>query len=150
MAEEHPDSEEVLLGVTVVQLELGGDVHLRPWGIRSAKRMMSRIKTIFMLAFGGNTLDIAVLLDSSYDEIVAMVAATIDVEVDVLYDETKYTLTDLLALIDGIIKVNFTDRPGLIKNVQSLMGTLNMLLPQEAETETSPTESVKSEPTTSP
>lgn len=134
MPENQINSEEAILGTLSVPLELGGAVELRPWGIRTGRRMMGRLKVIMQIVFGLNDggLNLAVLLESSYGEVVAMTAASMGVEVTELEDETKYTLADLFALVDGVIKINFTERPGLLKNAQSLLGTLQEILPQGA------------------
>ncbi len=100
-----------------------------------------------MGAYSGN-LDLEDLLGSSYDEIIAFTADCLDIEVEELEDDTKYTLADLFAVLDGIIRVNFTERPGLIKNAQSLFQTLQALVPEEAKEE--PTSSDNKNETTLP
>lgn len=134
MAKERVNSEEALLGEIEVPLELGGAAFIKPWGIKTARRMMRRIKIILTIGLGAasGNLDMADILDSSYGEILSLVSDSLGITVEELEDEDKYTLADLLAIIDAIVRVNFLERPGLLKNFNGLLVTINTLIPQEA------------------
>jgi hypothetical protein len=156
--DETSESEEALLGERDVRLANGKVVHIGPWGIQTGKRMMRRVRFLFEVyqktRDGGGGFDLGEFLFDSYDEIVDMVAGTIKVKTEELYDESKYLLEDLIALVESVIRVNFIERPGLRKNLESLLqlavGTLDQVMPEGAEEAAeSPTPTPTQEPSSS-
>lgn len=139
------------MGEAHVQLERGGSAYVRPWGIRTGRRMMKRIRTMVTVgasAARGN-LDLGLLLEASYDEIVGLVADTINVPVDDLMDDDgKYTLADFMAILEAIIRVNFVERPGLVKNLEGLFATASRLIEGGEADEASPTTGMPRPPDT--
>jgi hypothetical protein len=135
-------SEEALLGERDVKLSNGSVIYIGPWGVRTGQRMMRRLKFLFEIyqkTRSGGGFDLGEFMFDSYDEIVDMVAGTIGVEIEELYNEDKYLLEDFIALVEAIIRVNFIERPGLRKNLESLLqlliGTIDQVMPEGAEEE---------------
>ena len=121
------ESEEALLGSIPVKLQKSGVVvHVEPWGIRTGRRVLGRIKDVMQLArVADGNITIDTIVDAGYDEAVQVVAESLHWDADEL--EEKADLADFVALLEAVIRVNFIDRPGMAKNVMSLLGLLNKM-----------------------
>ena len=134
-------AEDVLFHGKEVPLVRGGYIVVNPWGIKTGRRIMVRIKTVlamFRTASAGD-LDLGAILDGSYDEAVSIVADSIGVEISELEDSSKFVLEDLLGLLKAIIEVNFLERPQFMEKLIGLFKMMDMeSTTEEAETEKTP------------
>ena len=134
-------AEDVLFHGKQIPIARGGYIVVNPWGIKTGRRIMVRIKTVltmFRAATAGD-LDLGAILDGSYDEAVYIVAESIGIEVSELEDPSKFLLEDLLGLLKAIIEVNFLERPQFMEKLIGLFRMLDMEpTTEEAETETTP------------
>ncbi len=126
-------SEQALLGVVDVELTDGRHIDLRPWGIKSGKRMLRQIVAMLTIGSAVQVEDgesrIPVIMERYADDLIKMIAETLKVSVAELEDEDKYTFGDMIGLMNGIITVNFLSRPGrrLVKNLEALFETLEKI-----------------------
>jgi len=130
------DAQEILLGSVEVRCSGGEIFSIRPWGIRTGRKMIARIKTMLLVAANAvkGGLDLGSLMASSYDEIVGIVADTVGLTTKDLEDEGRFLLEDLFSLAEAILRVNFVERPGLSKNLLRLLATSEKaFVPQGAE-----------------
>jgi hypothetical protein len=115
-------AEEVLFHGQEVALVSGERIFVNPWGVKTGRRMIRRVKVIWQVyrdAARGQ-LDLEQLLDSSYDELIAIVADSIGVKASDLEDEGRFLLEDVLALLAAIVEVNFTKRPEFMAKALAL------------------------------
>lgn len=139
MEREESTSTEALLGEAVVTTSRGRTIYIRPWGVKTSRRIVARLRTVLRMMLvardGGSTLP--QLIDSSWDELVGITADSVGLSVEELEDDEQFLLEDLLSMIDAIIRVNFIERPGLAKNLMGLLATLDRLgVGKGADTET--------------
>jgi len=132
-------SEEIMLGTKDVRLSTGDIVHLRPWGIRTSRKIVSNVKTVLaMFRVSQTGQGLGALVQGSYDTIINIVAASSGIAVEEL-DTDDFLLEDLLRLAAGVIEVNFRERPGggLGKAIEELMDLTDELFgAPETESET--------------
>lgn len=126
-------TEDVLLGEQEVKVSQGRRYVIAPWGIRTGRRLMGRLNTVLrMVAVAAGEGNLQRLLEECYDEIVGIVADTIDVPQSEF--ETDFELSDLLSLVNAILDVNFLARPGgneLGKAIEGLVARMDKMMPAE-------------------
>jgi len=130
------NSTEALVGALEVPMAMSGVHFARPWGIKTARKMVTRIKVLFALyqvVKESGMSGVTALIDNSFDEVVGIVCDSYDITQEDLEDESKYLMEDLFALVEGLIRVNFIDRPGMVEKFLSLIDSMNVLVDQGEE-----------------
>jgi hypothetical protein len=106
-------AEDVLFHGQEVRLVNGERIAVNPWGIKTGRRMVRRVKTIWRIYrdVSRGAIDLEQLLEDSYGEVVSLVADSIGLSIQDLEDESRFLFEDLVVLVTAIVEVNFTGRP---------------------------------------
>jgi len=115
-------AEEVLFHGQEVRLASGERIVVNPWGVKTGRRMMRRVKTLWQIYrdTARGKLDLEQLLAESYDEVVSIVADSIGLKLADLEDERRFLLEDVVALATAVVEVNFTKRPEFVAKLVAL------------------------------
>ena len=122
-------AEAAVLDELEVVLSTGRRVLVKRWGVHTGRIMIRRIRTVFRLWRLASEGDLQTLLDSAYDDLVAIAGDSVGIPVEEL-DSDWYALEDLVRLLDAVARVNFTERPSLGKALMDLGGTLEKMMPE--------------------
>lgn len=130
-------AEEVLFHGQELTTVAGEKLVVNPWGIKTGRKMMGRIKTIMMLfrTISGGEMGLEELLETSYDELVSIAGDSVGVPHTEFMDEKRFLLEDLIAILSTVIEVNFTNRPEFVVKMTTLFGLLSKMTGREDDPE---------------
>ena len=123
--------EEILVPHKEVKLTNGTRVLVAPWGVTQGKLVFARLETLTPKLEGGD-IRAYQLLSKAYDEIVDLVAMTVEVErseIEKKPTEGGWTFDDLIEVTEAVLEVCIlrSDGRGALPLLLSLYGTLNEL-----------------------